>query len=714
MSSWNRVVRAVAGLCLLGLVAAPTVVSADTPAPSAAAVPPVTGEAEGGDAGARRLPTGFNDSAVGRVVQPTGMAWTPDGRMLVISKPGKLVVMEEGRPNQVALDLRRRVCSDFELGLLGIAVDPKFADNRFVYLYYSRERGGGCRRPGAANKPVNQVGRFVLPAGNVIDPASEKVIVDNIVSAEAHHVAGDLEFGADGYLYVTVGDGVCSIRGDKRCGSLNRNSQDRAVPHGKVLRVGRAGRAAPTNPYVGASGARRCTDPAGTPPGTGPCKEIYAMGFRNPFRFARKPGTSTFYVNDVGLQTWEEIDRLVPGRNYGWNKREGFCATGSKTDCGKARGMKNPIFAYAHRNDCRSVTGGAFVPDGLWPGYDGAYLFADYACGKVWRLEKTDAGGYARRPFSSGLSGPTQLRFGPYGDTQALYYLSIFDGEVRRIVSTTANSQPTASFRYTPDGPQVTFSGAASRDGDVGDEIATWSWDFGDGTPVVETTGPTVSHTYASVGTKTVTLTVTDSRGLVSEPFSRTVHAGEHAPSLTFTQPDPDALFGVGDPFAVAVSATDEEDGDLPGSSVTWLIKRQHANHVHPFLGPVSGASVQGVYPEAEDIDAAADSRLVVEATAVDSRGHRTTVTRTLEPRRVALTFLTRPRGGAIAIEGELGATRRDLVSWVGHEFTVRAPDQRIDGQRYVFERWSDGRPRVHDIVSPADPTTYVAIFRRP
>ena len=709
MSSWNTVGRIVAGLCAMGLVATPTVVAATSPtAPTGSAAPAFSAP------GARQLPAGFNDSAVGSITQPTGMAWTPDGRMLVISKLGELVVMEEGRPNRVALDLGPRICTAKELGLLGIAVDPEFAENRFVYVYYSRDRGGRCGEPRVPDQPVNQVGRFVLPGSNVIDPASEKVIVGNIVSSAAHHVGGDLEFGADGYLYITVGDGVCSVRDEQRCGVLNTNPQDRAVAQGKVLRVGRAGRAAATNPYVGSPGARRCTDPAGIPAGAGPCKEIFALGFRNPFRFARKPGTSIFFVNDVGQDTWEEIDRLVPGKNYGWSRREGFCATGSTTDCGAVRGLRDPIHAYRHRDECRSVTGGAFVPSGLWPGFEGAYLFADYACGKVWRLDRQADGSFARRPFSSGLSGPTHLRFGPYGDTQALYYLSIFDGEVRRIVSTSANSEPTASFRYTPDGTRVSFDGAASRDGDAADEIATWSWDFGDGSPVVETTGPAVSHTYATVGEKTVTLTVTDSRGLASEPVSRTVHSGEHAPSVAFTQPAADALFSVDDPFTVAVTATDEEDGDLPGSSVTWLIKRQHANHVHPYLGPVTGTSVDGVYPKAENLDATTDSRLVVEVTAVDSRGHSTTLERTLEPRTVALRFLTRPRGGSVMIEGELSATRRDLVSWVGHDFGVRAPNQRIGGQRYVFERWSDGQPRAHTIDSPADPTTYVAIFRRP
>ena len=99
--------------------------------------------------------------------------------------------------------------------------------------------------------------------------------------------------------------------------------------------------------------------------------------------------------------------------------------------------------------------------------------------------------------------------------------------------------------------------------------------------------------------------------------------------------------------------------------------------------------------------------------TATDSKGHTTTATRLLRPQRVTLTFLTSPRGGLV-IEGERVRTRKDIVSWTGHQFPVTAPDQRIDGKGYVFARWSDGEPRRHDIVSPGAPTTYVARFRRP
>jgi glucose/arabinose dehydrogenase len=174
-----------------------------------------------------------------------------------------------------------------------------------------------------------RVSRFVLGDDDSIAGTSEKVLVDHIASPRGHHIAGDLEFGADGYLYISVGDGVCSLVQRTHCGPTNDNSQRPRLVLGKILRVTRDGLPAPTNPYATTPGSRRCTRPAGVPPGTGPCKEIFASGFRNPFRFARKPGTNLFYVNDVGQDTWEEVNRLRRGRNYGWNVREGHCRRAS-------------------------------------------------------------------------------------------------------------------------------------------------------------------------------------------------------------------------------------------------------------------------------------------------------------------------------------------------------------------------------------------------
>ncbi len=384
-------------------------------------------------------PDGFADTVVADVAAPTALTWTPDGRMVIASKPGRVVVRHDDGTTATALDISGRVCDDFERGLVGLAVDPEFEKNRFLYLYYTHEVRGSCGANGP--DPANRVSRFVLGDDDAVVPGSEKVLVDHILSPEGHHIAGDLEFGEDGFLYISVGDGVCSLGRETHCGPTNDNSQKLNRPQGKILRVTRTGLPPASNPYVDEPGARRCTRPGAVAPGTGPCKEIFASGFRNPFRFARKPGTSQFYVNDVGLGTWEEVDLLRKGRNYGWNEREGHCRRDSATACGRVRGFTNPIHDYRH-GECRSITGGAFVPAGLWPQFRGSYLYSDFACGKIFRLQRRDDGSFRRSTFLSGAKGPVHLRFGPYGDTKALYYLSYFTGTVHRISRAGANTPP--------------------------------------------------------------------------------------------------------------------------------------------------------------------------------------------------------------------------------------------------------------------------------
>ena len=119
------------------------------------------------------------------------------------------------------------------------------------------------------------------------------------------------------------------------------------------------------------------------------------------------------------MNTWEEVDLLRKGANYGWNVREGHCRRGSTTDCGPAGRFTNPIHVYRH-GDCRSITGGAFVPSGVWQGWAGSYLYSDFACGKLFRLRETAGGGFQRTTFVSGASGPVHLRFGPSTATRPL------------------------------------------------------------------------------------------------------------------------------------------------------------------------------------------------------------------------------------------------------------------------------------------------------
>jgi len=390
----------------------------------------------GGTKQARALPTGFRDRIVRRLESPMGLAWTPDGRMLVAQKPGILRVIREGGRMTTALRLRAKACINGSRGLTSVAVDPRFNRNHFVYVYYTHNAHKSCFGAGGrARLPEHRVVRYELRDNDRLALRTEKVIVDHILSADLQHNAGDLEFGRNGYLYISVGDGKCRVRQGGICGASNNNAQMRRYPHGKILRVDRAGRSPATNPFANRPSARRCTRPASIQPGRGPCAEIYAMGLRNPFRIAQRPGTNTFYVNDVGLYTREEVDRLKRGGNYGWNTREGHCATGSLTQCGPTR-FDNPLYDYV-RGGCFAITGGAFVPRsllGVWPRrFIGAYLFADYGCGTIFRLVNPAGPGLGRIAFAHGTPGINHMDFGPFGRTQALYYIDFEHDAIHRI-----------------------------------------------------------------------------------------------------------------------------------------------------------------------------------------------------------------------------------------------------------------------------------------
>jgi len=411
------------------------------------------------------VPNEFDDRLVADVPGPTALAFTPDGRMLVTSKSGKVwVVNGDGQkteafdfqdPNGDGNDNDGRLCFNEARGLLGIAVDPQFgtAGNNFVYLFHNYKKFGNCSL-NQNDSPVNRVSRFVMEGDTLVyeDALDQDVLIDNIPNPNGQHDGGDVKFGKDGKLYVSVGDGSCNYQQPSKCGAQNGAARDKNILLGKILRVNRDGSIPTDNPFMGSS-----SDPCGadgrinengrTKPGRA-CQETYASGFRNPFRMAFDPNTqeadTRFYVNDVGQGSREEVSLARPGRDYGWNCLEGSQvnpARGSNCDP-LPKGLVKPIHEYSHATGCKSVTGGAFVPDGAdWPdAYDGAYLFGDYVCNKIFSLTPKDGGGFGKQVFAGGLTGggPVSIAFGPHATGEALYYTTFagggqVPGQVRRI-----------------------------------------------------------------------------------------------------------------------------------------------------------------------------------------------------------------------------------------------------------------------------------------
>ena len=655
------------------------------------------------------LPPGFSDELVATLGSPTAIAFTPDGRMLATTQPGEVRVYQNTSLLGTAINLSSVTCSNSERGLLGAAVDPQFATNGFVYLYYTYDPTDLCPTSNAT-RPDNRVSRFVM-TGNTL--GSETVLIDNIPSFAGNHNAGDLHFGKDGFLYVSVGDGGCDYLGNSGCAGANDAARDRNTLLGKILRITRDGGIPAGNPFTG-EGTVRCNNGNGA---TGTiCQETFAWGLRNPFRMAFDPNAAgtVFHINDVGQNAWEEIDLGTSGADYGWNIREGFCATGSTTNCG-SNPYTNPIFAYGRADGCASITGGAFVPTSLWPApYSGAYLFSDYVCGKIFRLESNGSGGWNRVDLATGLGGSSavHLRFGPWNGTQALYYTTYAGGgQIRRIMHTPANNPPTAVLTANPTsgpvGVTVNFDGSGSFDPD-GDAL-TFVWNFGDGSPVSETSIATTSHQYNAAGSFTASLTVRDARGASSNPDTEVIQVGNSPPSATIVTPAAGSTFTVGQTITLHGTATDPDEGALAPNRLSWTVLRHHSTHTHPWFGPATGDNLTFQAPAPEDLAATTNSYLEVILTATDSLGASTTVTRNVMPRTVAITFATSPSGRTVTVNGTSLTGPSTITSWVGWQLNVNA----VSNGAWRFVSWSDGGAQAHAIVTPASPTTYTATFKK-
>jgi glucose/arabinose dehydrogenase len=654
-------------------------------------------------------PTDFADALVTNLASPTALAFTPDGRLLLTQQTGQLRVYQGGAlaANPVFdFNVGNRICSDFERGLLGVAVDPSFATNHFVYLYYTFNKHNApdrnsCTHNTPSTDPVNRVSRFVVSDGNVA--SGETVLVDNIPSPNGNHNAGDLHFGKDGYLYISVGEG-----------GVSANARRLDLLAGKILRVDRDGVPPAANPQAGTASARRCGDPSGVPAGSGPCSEMFAWGLRNPFRFAFDPNAAgtRFLINDVGQNTWEEIDEGQIGADYGWNVREGHCANGSTSNCGAPpAGMTNPIYDYGRTTGCTAITGAAFVPAGIWPvAYDGAYLFADYGCGKIFRLVPGSGGSYSAVEFVTNAGGPTAMTFGPYNSSQALYYAA--SGQIRRVAYTgNANRSPSAIITAAPSsGPApltVSFDSVGSFDPD-GDPL-TYDWDFGDGS--AHATTPAATHQYA-LGTYTATLRVSDGKGGSATATAR-IDSGNTAPVPVISAPAASLRYRVGQQISLQGSANDAEDGSLAGSSLSWRVLLHHNAHTHPFLSPTPGSSVSITTTPPEDLAATSTSYLELELTATDSNGLTGVITQALRPHLVDITFATVPVGRQLLVNGDTITATRTLVSWESYTLNVSAPLQKNgSGAWLALASWADGGPvPARAIITPAAAQTYTATF---
>ncbi|GAA3801004.1 lectin [Streptomyces phyllanthi] len=578
------------------------------------------------------------------VGEPMSLAVLPDRSVLHTSRDGELRLTDAAGNTKLAGKLD--VYAHDEEGLQGIGVDPGFSDNRFIYLYYAPPLdtpAGDAPETGTAADfapfdGVNRLSRFVLKTDGTLDTASEKKIIDVPASRGiCCHVGGDIDFDRDGNLYLSTGDDTNPFQSDgftpidERANrnpafDAQRTSGNTNDLRGKILRI-----------KVDADGSYSIPDGNLFAPGTDKTRpEIYAMGFRNPFRFSVDKETGILYVGDYGPDAGAadpnrgpagqvEFARVTGPGNFGWP----YCTGDNDAyiDYDFATGASGSAFdCAAPKNTSPNNTGLTELPPAqpAWIPYDGGsvpefgsgsespmggpvYHYDASLDSPVKFPEAYDgdffAGEFGRRwikRIASDDNGTVQsindipwtgtqvmdMAFGPDGALYVLDYgVSWFGGDehsaLYRIENATDGHSPVAQAAADRTSGQaalkVRFSSAGSSDAD-GDALS-YSWDFGDGGT---STAANPTHKYKKNGTYTATLTAKDPAGRTGSASVQIV-VGNTAPKVVLELPKDGQLFAFGDAVPFRVKVTDPEDGrtiDCSKVKVTFVLG--HDSHGHP------------------------------------------------------------------------------------------------------------------------------------
>ncbi|MFE9764194.1 carbohydrate-binding protein [Streptomyces sp. NPDC005808] len=679
--------------------------------------------------------------------EPMSLTVLPDRSVLHTARDGTIRYTDAAGNTKQAAKLD--VYTHDEEGLQGIAADPGFATNRYVYVYYSPKLStpaGDAPTTGTAAdfepwKGHLNLSRFTVNADGTLDTASEKVVLEVANDrGQCCHVGGDIDFDAAGNLYLTTGDdtnpfdssGYAPI--DERTDrnpqfDAQRSSGNTNDLRGKLLRI------KPT-----ADGGY--TVPAGNlfAPGTANTRpEIYAMGFRNPFRMSVDRATGVVYLGDYGPDAGTtdatrgpggqvEFDRVTEPGNFGWPYCTGTNTTGetyneytfpsgpsgARYDCaggpvndsfrntGQAQlppakpswikygldgsppefgtGSESPMGGDVYRYD-PNLNSSVKFPQSL----DGKFFAAEYGRQWIKAIEVKGDGSYGTIedvPWDG-----TQVIDSDFGPDGALYVLDYGTGSdnqglyrIEYIAGSNRNPVAQASADRTSGALPLSVQFSSQGSSDPEGQQLTYSWDFGDGST---STQANPSHTYTTKGTYHPTLTVKDPEGLTGSA-SLVVTAGNTAPTVTLQQPLDGQLFSFGDTVPFRIQVSDPEDGTVDCSKVKLTYLLGHDSHTHAITS-TTGCSGSLTVPADGEHDSAANLYGVFDAEYTDTGGLTTHSVRTLQPRHRQAEHFTAQSGNQVVAqataEGGKAIGFTDSGDWISFKPYALADATRLSAR---------------------------------
>jgi len=619
---------------------------------------------------AQVYPADFGQTLVANGINdPTVLAFAPDGRIFVAQQAGSLRVIKNNALLATPF-VTLTVSSTGERGLLGIALDPDFAVNNYIYLYYT-----------VPSTPAhNRISRFTAN-GDVVEPGSESIVLElDPLSSATNHNGGAMHFGKDGKLYVAIGENATAS-----------NAQNLDTYHGKLLRINKDGSVPSGNPFTTGSEQR---------------KRVWAYGLRNPYTFAVHPTTGRILVNDVGQNTWEEInDATIGGKNFGWPTTEGKFTPATYPN------FTNPIYVYQHAagdgNGC-AITGGTFFSPSTsnYPStYVERYFFQDL-CNNWINTIDPSAANPVRAAFATAISGDgLSITTGNDGN---LYYLSRTSDALYKIVYNNSTSPFITNHPAdvsVSEGQAATFSVTA-----LGSTPLTYQWQK-NGSNIPGATNSTLSFPDAALSDNgDYRVIVSNVSGSATSNEATLTVIANVLPVAEIITPTIGTTYAAGTNITFSGSGTDAEDGTLAAEALSWQVDFHHDTHKHdqPALeGITSGSfSVPNVGETSDNVW----YRIIL--TVTDSHGSKAKDSVDVLPRKSKIRLTTLPVGLQLTVDGQPIQAPDSIVSVEGLLRTIGVVSpQEKNGITYNFESWSNQGDATQTFATPVDDFTLTATF---